>query len=60
MSQGSGGNEFRTHTWCWESFALEYVTKMATTGGTSDLYTRHAESFIFMSTDGSRNGCIVK
>ena len=60
MSQNGDDNQLRPHTWCWESFALEYMAEMATTGGASDLYARHAQRLVFMSTDGSWNSCIAR
>jgi len=38
---------------CRESFSLEYVTEMASTGGTSDFSAGHEQRFVLMSTDGS-------
>ena len=42
MSQNGDDNKLRPHTWRLESFALEYMTEMATTGGASDLCARYA------------------
>jgi len=41
---------------CREPFSLEHMSEMATTGGASDLYAGHGHRFVFMSTDGPRNG----
>lgn len=41
--------------WRWESFALEYVTEVTTTGGASDLCAGHEVRLVFMPTDGSWN-----
>jgi len=60
MSEGNDCNKLRPHTWCLESFALEYMAEMTTTGGTSDLYAGHEQRFVFMPTDGSWNSYIAE
>jgi len=38
--------------WCWESLALEYMTEMATTGGTSDFYAGREHRLVLLPGDG--------
>lgn len=40
---------------CREPLSLEYMTEVATTGGTSNLYAGRGQGVVFMSTDGSRD-----
>jgi len=60
MSEGNNCDKLGPHTWCWESFTLEYMAEMTTTCGTSDLYAGHEHRFVFMPTDSSWDSYITE